>query len=208
MINKKEILIISISILTLAVASILMVSSAAFLYVLVAVFFVVGLNLLAKKIASHYLDSEIKIKLWEVERYGFKAHQHFKKPFPMGIFLPLFTSAITFGQFIWMSPLTFEIRSKTYRAAKRHGLYSFTEMTENHIGLIAAAGIATNLFFAFLGYLINIPIFSKINIYYAFFNMIPLSNLDGNKIFFGNNVLWSFLAAITLVAVGYLFLMV
>ena len=208
MINRKEILIISISILTLAVASSLMVSGVAFLYALVAVFFVMGLNLLAKKITSHYLDSEIEVKLWEVERYGFKAHQYFKKPFPMGIFLPLFTSALTFGQFIWMSPLTFDIKSKTYRAAKRHGLYSFTEMTENHIGLIAAAGIATNLFFAFIGYLINVPIFSKINIYYAFFNMIPLSNLDGNKIFFGNNVLWSFLAAITLVAIGYLFLMV
>lgn len=208
MIDRKEFLIILISILTLAVASSLMVSATALLYAFIAVFLVVGLNLLAKKIASHYLDSEIKIKLWEANRYGFQAHQHFKKPFPIGIFLPLFTSAITFGQLIWMSPLIFDVKSKTYRAAKRHGLYSFTEMTENHIGLIAAAGIATNLFFAFLGYLIGTPIFSKINIYYAFFNMIPLSNLDGNKIFFGNNVLWSFLAAITLVAMGYLFLMV
>jgi len=40
-------------------------------------------------------------------------------------------------------------------------------------------------------------------VYYAFFNILPLSDLDGNKIFFGNLVLWSFIAALVLIGMGY-----
>ena len=76
-------------------------------------------------------------------------------------------------------------------------------MTERHIGLIAAAGIAMNLIAAIIGYIINQPEFAKLNIYFAFFNMLPLSDLDGNKILFGNKVLWSFLAIITIIGMFY-----
>ena len=81
-------------------------------------------------------------------------------------------------------------------------------MTEEHIGLIAASGIFANLFLGIIGYLIGFPLFAKLSIWFAFFNMIPISNLDGNKIFFGNLVLWSFLAIITLIGLGYTFLLV
>ena len=81
-------------------------------------------------------------------------------------------------------------------------------MTEEHNGKIAATGIIANLFLALIFYFIggNFGVlFAKLNIWFAFFNMIPISDLDGNKIFFGNLVLWSFLAIITLIAVGYTF---
>ena len=55
-----------------------------------------------------------------------------------------------------------------------------------------------------IGYLLGFTEFSKLSIYYALFNMFPISSLDGNKIFFGNIVLWSFLAS--LVVIGLLFM--
>jgi len=64
---------------------------------------------------------------------------------------------------------------------------------------IAAVGVFANIFFAIIGYLINQPEFAKLNIYFAFFNLIPLSELDGNKIFFGSLILWVLLIIITLV---------
>jgi len=97
-----------------------------------------------------------------------------------------------------MASLIFEVKPKVYRAAKRYGLYKFSEMTEYHIGLIAASGIAVNILLGIIGYLINFPLFAKLNIYYALFNLIPISELDGNKIFFGSFVLWCFLASIVL----------
>jgi Zn-dependent protease len=197
--SKKEIIIITVIILILALTISLVKTWEFFLYTLLAVFLVLIINISAKKIMAFYLDSEIEIKLWEIKRYGFKANEYFKKPFPAGIFLPIITAAFSFGYLTWMASLIFDVKPKIYRAAKRHGLYSFSEMTEYHLGLIASAGILANLILAIIGYLINFPELAKINLFYAFFNMLPISDLDGNKIFFGSLVLWGFLASIVLI---------
>jgi hypothetical protein len=199
MLEKKEIISIAVITLVLAFTISLIKSLELFLYVLLSVFLILIINIIAKKVMSFYLDSEIEIKLWEIKRYGFKAHRYFKKPFPAGAFFPVIVTAFSFGYLTWMASLVFDVKAKVYRAAKRHGLYSFSEMTEYHIALIAAAGILANLGFAVIGYFIGFSSFAKLNIYYAFFNMLPISSLDGNKIFFGSLILWSFLASITLI---------
>jgi Zn-dependent protease len=151
------------------------------------------------------LESEIEIKLWEFKRYGFKTNQKWKASFPAGLLIPLISKIVLFpfNGFIWMASLVFDVKPKSYRVSKRHGYYSFSEMTEDHIGYIAASGIILNLLLAIIGYLIGYPLFSKINIWFAFFNMIPISELDGNKIFFGNLSLWNILAILTLIGLGY-----
>ena len=205
MLNQKEIIAILVATVIIAFSINLISSVESFLYTLLAVFIIILANLIAKKITSFNLDSEIETSLWEIKRYGAKAHARFNKPFPLGAFLPILSKLILFpiNSFVWMASLVFDVKAKTYRAAKRHGLYKFSEMTEDHIGYIAAAGIGANLVLAIIGYLIGYPLFAKLNIYYAFFNMIPISDLDGNKIFFGNMVLWVFLAVITLIGLGY-----
>lgn len=203
MLDKKEIISILMISLILAFVISLMESLKIFLYTLLAVFLVIMINITAKKVMSFYLDSEIEIKIWEIKRYGFKSHREFKKPFLAGAFFPIITTAFSFGYINWLACLVFDVKAKIHRAAKRYGLYTFSEMTEYHIGLIAAAGIFANLFFAVVGYLLNFQNFSELNIYFAFYNMIPLSDLDGNKIIFGSFVLWSFLAAITLIGLFY-----
>ena len=208
MLNKKEIISILIAILIITISLGLLNMWKTFGMVLLAVFLVIAINILAKKAISYYLDSKIQIKLWEIKRYGFKPDQEFKKPFPAGIFFPIIFSALSFGNLIWLASLVFEIKPKVYRAAKRHGLYSFSEVTEFQIGLIAAAGVLINLIFAVIGYFIGWPMFSRLNIWFAFFNMIPISNLDGNKIFFGSLVIWSFLASIVLIGIAYVFLLI
>ncbi len=201
MLNKKEILAIIISTIILGFIISLVESLNIFLYAMLSVFIIIMTNIIGKKIASFYLDSEIEIGLWEIKRYGFKTHRHFKRPFPAGAFFPIISKIFLFplNSFVWMASLVFDVKPKIYKAAKRHGLYTFSEMTEYHIGLIASAGIFINLTLAVIGYLINFPEFARLNIYYAFFNMLPISDLDGNKIFFGSLILWSFLASIVLI---------
>ncbi|MBW6442629.1 hypothetical protein K0A97_02500 [Patescibacteria group bacterium] len=177
-------------------------------YTFIAVFFVFSLNILAKKITSFYLDSEIEVRTWTLKRYGFSPQSYFKKALPLGIILPIVVAIISYGKLLWMSCLTFDVKPKTYRAAKRHGLYSYSEMGEDHIGLIATSGVLVNLFFAVIGYLIGFTEFSKLNIYLAFFSILPLSDLDGNKILFGNKVLWIFLATLTGIGLAYSFFMI
>jgi len=215
MLNKKEIIAILITTLVLGFTISLMESLKIFAYISLTIFLIIIINILAKKVMSFYLDSETEINLWNIKRVGLSyflnvfpfstphPSRKLKKPFPAGIFLPIITTAFSFGYINWMASLVFDIKPKTYRAAKRYGLYTFSEISEYHLALIAAVGISSNLFFAIIGYLIGFPDFARLNIYYAFFNMIPLSDLDGNKIFFGSKLLWSFLAIITLIGIGY-----
>lgn len=208
MLDKKEITAVVIISIILAFTISLIKTTQIFSYVLLAVFLTIMLNIIGKKIASFYLDSEIKIKMWEISRWGYKPSYYFKKALAVGAILPIVLKFLTLGHFNWLACLTFEVKPKSYRAAKRYGTYAFSEMTEAHIGRIASWGIVTNLIFAIIGYLTGFPEFARLNIYYAAFNMIPLSNLDGNKIFFGNLVWWSFLGAIVLIALGYAFFLV
>ncbi|MEK6823712.1 MAG: hypothetical protein AABY06_01635 [Nanoarchaeota archaeon] len=210
MINHKEILtIIGVSII-IAFSITLLSSFSAFLIALLSVFAVIIINVFAKKLTGEFFELKTEIKLWEFKRWGYKHNQSFKKNIPAGAIFPILSRIIFFPLkgFVWMAPLVFDVRAKIYRTAKRHGIYSFSDVSEDHLAYIAGAGILINLLAAALGYLIGFSEFAKFNIWFAFFNLIPLSNLDGNKIFFGNKVLWSFLATITLIALGYSFLVV
>lgn len=209
MLNKKEIfpILLIIIIISFSVSLSLDVAEdwGALGGTLLAVSLVILANIFTKKITAYLLDSEVEMKIWELERYGLHPHQHFKKPFPLGAFLPVVSKIILFPlkSLVWMASLVFDVKPRIYRGAKRHGLYTFSDITEYHIGLIAASGIAINLILAAVGYFLGFPLFSRLNIYFAFFNILPISELDGNKIFFGNLILWSFLAA--LVLIGMLF---
>jgi Zn-dependent protease len=201
MFTKNEVVAILISTVVIAFSVNFVTNGIiAFLWTLLATFVVIMVSVLAKKVMGFYLETETESRLWDIYWFGWKQHQHFKKPFPIGAILPLISKIILLPLkgFIWMATLVFDVKPKSYRAAKRHGLYTFSGMTEEHIGYIAAAGIVANLIFAVIGYLVGFTEFARLNIYYAFFNILPLSKLDGNKIFFGNIVLWSFLTTLTL----------
>lgn len=209
MLNKKEIFPILLIIVIISFSVSLSLNMADDWKVLggtlLAVSLVILANIFAKKITAYLLDSEVEMKVWSIERYGFRPPSRLKKPFPVGAFLPILSKLIffPFKSLVWMAALIFDVKPRIYRGAKRHGLYTFSEITEYHLGLIAASGIVINLILAVVGYFLGFPLFSRLNIYLAFFNMLPISELDGNKIFFGSLVMWGFLAA--LVLIGMLF---
>lgn len=205
MIVKEEIGSFVVITIVLAASFSFLTSFDVFLNALLAVFLVLFLNTFAKKVAAYYLESEIYVRPWSIDRYGFARDKYFEKPFPIGIFLPIIFAIITKGNFLWMASLVFDVKPKITRASKRHGLYSFSEMTEHHLGLIAATGVIINVLAGIVGYFLGFPLFAKLNIFLAFYNILPFSDLDGNKIFFGNMVFWSFLATVILIGLGYAF---
>lgn len=208
MLDKKEIYAFLAALLVLSLTVSFSKNFESIGIVTASIFLILLINVAAKKISGFYLDSETEISLWNIKRFGFKKSAYFKKPFPAGILLPIIFSVASLGNILWMASLVFEPKPKTYRAAKRHGLYSYSEMTEYHIGIIAATGIFANLVFAFIGYFLGFSEFTRLSIYYAFFNLLPLSDLDGNKIFFGSLILWSFLASLILIGLGYAFFLI
>ncbi|MCH7567857.1 MAG: hypothetical protein IIA87_00375 [Nanoarchaeota archaeon] len=172
-------------------------------------FVIITANIFGKRIMASHLDAgvEHKILLWS--RFGLKPGWHIEKPIPLGIILPLVITAFSIGAIKVMTILTYETTVLKRRAAKRHGFYSFTEMTEWHNALVGAAGIVAVLIVSFIAYWIpGISPLSRFAAYYAFWNLIPLSKLDGTQIFFGSRILWTTLAIITLIFVGYALLLV
>ncbi len=203
MLKIKE--IISILIVTLVLGFIIsnLYSLSYFFYISLVIFIILLINYFAKKISSYYLDSEINVKIWEVQRYGFRPKQYFKKPVQVGAFLPIILKFLSAGFINWLAVLSFDVKPKIYRTSKRYGTFAFSEMTEYHIALIAIWGLIANLVTAIIAYLIGIPEFTKLSIYYVAFNLIPLSNLDGNKIFFGSKIWWVFLVILTIIGLNY-----
>ena len=128
-----------------------------------------------------------------------------------GVLIPIFVAIVSLGTIKLMTVLTYETRALKRRAAKRFGPYSFTEMTDFHNALVGAAGIIACLAITFITYWLPFPgteIIAKMATFYAFFNLIPFSKLDGSQIYFGSRVLWSVLTIITLIFMMYAILLV
>ena len=162
-------------------------------------------SVVSKKGAAYYYEAKIEHSIWMWERFGFKREERFPHPMPLGIIAPVIISVASYGKTLWLAALEFDVYGTSARASKRHGEHRYTEMTEIHIGLIAAAGVTASLIASVIGYLAGFPEFSRLSIYYAIYSMIPIGNLDGSKIFFGSRLVWYTLGIICLIFLGYVF---
>ena len=210
MLKKKEITNIIVITIILAISISLIKNGEIaikemFLPTLLMVFIVIAINVFFKKITANSLGVKIDIKMWEIKQWGIQKFQRFRTPLNLGVILPIVLKIISLGHINFTAALVYDVEAKIYRAAKKHGLYAFTEISEAQIGAIAAAGIAANLLASIIAYLIGYPRFARISLGFVFWNLLPISNLDGNKIFFGGAtskkgpLLWYFLMLLTLV---------
>jgi len=161
---------------------------------------IIIITVAAKKLTAYSLDSNVEHEIWMFSRYGFHPHDYFKKPVPAGLILPFIISIIFLGTIKMMTFLTYETHALKHRAAKRFGFYSFTEMTDWHNGVIGAAGILSLLLLSFISYILpasNLEYLARMSAYYAFWNLLPISKLDGTQILFGSRVLWAILFTLT-----------
>tara|TARA_Y100000310_G_scaffold294100_2_gene324302 strand:+ start:1088 stop:1720 length:633 start_codon:yes stop_codon:yes gene_type:complete len=174
-----------------------------FLQIGISFLIIIILNVLIKKAVAYYFEAKTTTKLWGVSQFWFTVRSHLKKPLPM-IWLPIVLAFFTKGILnFWFGVLEFDIKPKKERVSRRHGLYRFSEMTDWHIALIAVAGIIINLIAAVVGYLAGFETFAKLNIWFAAWSIIPLSSLDGSKIFFGSRPLWFTILVIIGIFLGY-----
>ncbi len=208
MISKKELSIILLSIVIGTIAVSAFKGVLGIIPSLIAITIIIITNVLAKKIIAHMLDANIEVKIWDTDRLTLKRNKTLKKPFPLGVFLPLISSIISLGSVFILAFFSFDAKSENYRVAKRFGLYSFTEVTEKHFAAIASIGIFANIVLGIIAYIFGYDYLAQLNVFFVASNLIPFSNLDGTKIFFGNRPLWTFLAVLALIGLGYVFLIV
>lgn len=184
-------------------ASLIKLSIESFLLSALFIVIIFAVNIAAKKLVAYYMQASIETSIWQFQRYGIKEKQHLKYPVPAGIILPFLLSIVSFGSFVWMAGTQSDITARKSRVIKKHDFYSYSEMTEWHVGVIPAAGIVACLALAFIAYLAGFGELGKLAVLFSVFNMLPLGELDGTKIFFGSLIMWFVIAAISIIALGY-----
>ena len=200
--DSKEILVVILASIVLAI-TVSFKNNSIFYSALASFLVIIGINILTKKIVGYNLETTVKTKFWSWYQFGLRKDMHFKKPLPM-IWLPLVLALFTKGFFLWLGILEFDIKAKTERVSKRHGLYRFTEVTDWHMAWIATWGLIINLILAIAGYIIGFELFTKLSIYFIAWSTIPIAGLDGSKILYGSRVLWiiAFTIAMLLLILG------
>lgn len=197
----------AIIVLTLVIgfASSLSVGPGVFAQALFFSALIILVAIAGKKLMAHLFEMDVEHRIWTWSRWGIRKQDHLKKPMPAGIILPLIVTLFTLGTVKLMTLLTFETTARKTRAARRFGTYNYVSTTDWHNALVGAAGVISILLLALVNYFVtnNNELLSKMATYYAVANLLPLSDLDGTHIFFGSRVLYTALAAITLVFFGY-----
>lgn len=180
-------------------------------YFLTVALFILLTNIIAKKIAAYYFDSEAEIKVWHLQRWGYYQRSYFKTPKPVGLIIPfiLVLASAPTGFFKLLTFLQTDVKATIKRVAKRRGgLNRFAEMTEWHNGYIVSIGFFANLACVLLPYLFGeydiLRDIAKFSVIYVICNMIPLGQLDGTKILFINWKFWVFLWVLVVISLFFL----
>lgn len=159
-------------------------------------------SVIAKKIASKYFCIKIEHSLWKFKRFGYYLRSYLKKPFPIGLILPFALAFLSLG---YVKPLTFlQFDYEDYkerRLMRMHGDYQARryEINETDPGLTAWWGFFSLIVLSVIGIFLNFKELALWPLYYNFWNMIPLENLDGMKCFFGNFFTYLVIVALNLI---------
>ncbi len=158
--------------------------------------FIILFSVFASKMAARRYGCKAEFSLWNIKHYWFYKESYFRWPFPVWVLaLPLVWLT---GFVKWFALLVFDA-SPTALGRK------FAEITEFEQAIIAAWGIFASLFLGIVTMLSGFKEFAMLNLWYAFFNCLPFSDLNGSKIFFGSPIMWVFifiLSVTTLILIG------
>jgi hypothetical protein len=163
---------------------------------------VISLAVYTKKITAHKIDTKITIKNWEFQRYWIGTRSHLKKPFPIGIFLPLLLGFVSGGLVKFLAFLQFKLEALPAKAVKKYGQRRFSDAMEWDDALVVFYSLCPLLVLSIISaFLSSSSLFfmdlAKYSLYYSIYNLIPFGLLDGNKLFFGSRPLYVFSLILT-----------
>jgi hypothetical protein len=197
---RKEIATVCLSAIILSLAAAYQKNEFLF-HIIISFIIILGINVAIKKIVAYKFGIDIKTKFWSLYQYGLRKDMHLGKPLPMA-WLPLLLTLLSKGGFLWLGILEFDTKARPERAAKRHGIYRFTEITEWHVAWIVTWAIIANFAIAIIAYIAGFELFTKLSIYFIFWATIPIGRLDGTKLYFASRALWTTIFALATIALA------
>jgi len=172
--------------------------------VLVLVGITVFVHIISAKLAASRFDQKAELRLWGIDKIKFrflvKVNTKIKwdilgfkiRSLPVGVFIGFLLTLMSYGTF-YFTALSTIILNKVQRIGS-----DFLYLREKNEALI--------YFWSLVGNLVLISIFSlfgvgegvRIGSYFVLWNLLPISNLLGAKIFFNNKILYVFFLGFTL----------
>lgn len=148
-------------------------------------------SVFAKKITAPIYSIKIEHKIWSFKQWWFTKRSHFKKPIPIGLILPFFLSILSLGLIKPFTLLQFDSENlKKKRVLKKRGDYRYSEINDSDIAFTAAWGFWALILLTIIATFLKQPELAKYSIYYGLWNLLPISQLDGSKLFFGSLINW------------------
>lgn len=156
-------------------------------------------NLITKKIAAPFYNIKIEYSIWKFQRFGYYERSYLKKPFPIGLVFPFFMAFFSLGIIKPLTFLQFEAKNlPKKRLLKRRGRERRSEINESDLAFTSAWGFYALLLVSVIGMLFEFKELALYPVYYTLWNLIPLSNLDGTKLFFGSFPNWVLLLILSI----------
>lgn len=199
--NKKEIIWIIVSIIIFTFIAIFPNQDPPLLLI-ISPLIIVLTNVITKKYAANYFNLKITYNVWGLQQYWFTTKSHFKKSIPMGLIIPFFLSFFSLGLIKAFTFLQFDYEDNgKRRMLKRRGRIRRQEINETDPAFTAAWGFYALLILAIIAAIFKLPELARYSLYYGAWNLLPISNLDGTKLFFGNLFNWIVLAIIFFISI-------
>jgi len=204
---KKEWIFISLAIILMTII-LMSKEKIPVLNSLIYSILIILISILGKNLTAHVRHIEIKHEVWKFKQFWFWTMAHFKKPIPVGVILPLLFAIPTAGGSLYsMFPAFLQYKSKALpsKVSKRLSNWRYAEIMEWDLALISFFGFAFLIILSLFSFWLGFPILAKLSLFYAVINAIPISTLDGSKLFFGSFPLY--ITTLILFAVNYLIIM-
>jgi len=150
---------------------------------------IILVNVIAKKIASHYLEVNSSVHIWDFRQYWFAESWKFAKPVPIGLLLPPVLIVFTYGTIKWLGMLQTEFEEKLTKLVRKRKPWSYPGLRDLDISLILLAGFVANIVLALVSMKFS-PQFAALALLYCFYNLIPIGKLDGFKLLMNNRALY------------------
>lgn len=213
--EKRELAAIVISILVMTFILVIgnlinnNLTPEVFFFSLFAPIIIISISVIAKKLVARKLDIKISHKIWEMQRYWIGKRSHWKNPLPFGLILPLIISFISAGTGKLFTFMQFESQALPAKATKMYGRRRFSTVLDWDEALVVFYSLMIVLLVGIIvsslsSSLWNTSYFAELSFYYVLSNMIPFSQLDGNKLFFGSRPLYFF--SLILLAISSIFI--
>lgn len=215
MFKKKEILVLAVSIILMTLLlmfndSKLLLSWKIFLSSIAIALVIIFTSALGKKITGNIIDVNPELQTWEFKRYWFAKKSELKNPLPIGILLALLLGFLSGGFVKFLALIQFKSEALPAKLAKKYGSKRFSSLMDWDEALIAFYSTSAIFILALIAKILSANLIqlnltdfffslAKFSFYYACYNLIPFSILDGSKIFYGSRPLYFFTLVLLLI---------